>query len=546
MISDSVGALHVALAAAVVGWLVFCISHSLSVWKKRNSNGEAPSARGLLYAGLMLCMVALAAGWLDRELTRRAGVILGTDFFVVHAHARTVPHLIEADAAGRGVNLATFEDPEGDRAEAELKGEIEILKKQIATAQLKPLGLDPELLRLSLNAGDSQRARLSQLGYGVLRSSQQTTLNQDELVAAQQAQSKAAEMQFERTAALVKEGIVARAKLDAAAAEARVAAQRLRERDTLIQEAKAGSEAVASAEQAIRRDAGRARAERAAEVAELDARLSALRTNLLELHQERGVSAPFDGTVVYRHPTPALAADGQVILALAKGRGFVASVQVPAHEASLLEPGQPLQMKLKHSLVSEQVSGRLKSVQPVPGNPERRDLLIECDLPPEQFATFSSGSIPVTLQWRPPLYTDRVMRGGLVFSFVPMIAWFFTRIRAKLARSAPSNAGEAEQSWSPGWSYLPEEEELHELGVEFGEGLRKQSLSATVLKQVERAIKRHPAMAAHLLKTGVFKAMSNIDSPQAGANIANPGKEDVDRVLAQLGLSAEDFSAAAK
>jgi hypothetical protein len=545
MISDSVGALHVALAAAVVGWLVFCISHSLSVWKKRNSNGEAPSSRGLLYAGLMLCIAALAAGWLDREMARRAGVILGTDFFVVHAHARTVPHLIEGDAAGRGVNLATFEDPEIERAEVELKGEIEILKKQIAATRLKPLGLDPELLRLSLNAGDSQRARLSQLGYGVLRSSPQT-LKEDELVAAQQAQSNAAEMQFERTTALVKEGIVARAKLDVAAADARVAAQRLRERQTLIQEAKAGSVAMASAENAIRTDGERARAERAAEVAELDARLDALRANLLALHQERSISAPFAGTVVYRHPTPALAEDGKVILAVAKGRGFVASVQVPAREASLLEPGQPLQMKLKHSLVSEQVSGRLKSVQPVPGNTDRSNLLIECDLPPEQFATFFSGSIPVTLQWRPPLYTDRVMQGGLVFSFVPMITWFFGRIRAKMRRSAPSNAGEAQQSWSPGWSYLPEEEELHQLGLELGEGLRRQSLSSVVLKKVERAIKRHPAMAAHLVKTGVFKAMSNMDSGHAGANVANPGKEDVDRVLAQLGLSAEDFLAAHK
>jgi multidrug resistance efflux pump len=493
----------------------------------------------------MLCIVSLAAGWLDRELTRRAGVILGTDFFVVHAHARTVPHLIEGDSAVRGVNLATFEDPEIERAEAELKGEIEILKKQITATQLKPLGLDPELLRLSSNAGDSQRARLSQLGYGVLRSSQQT-LKEDELVAAQQAQSNAAEMRFERTAALVKEGIVARAKLDASAAEARVAAQKLRERETLIQEAKTGSEAVVNAEQAISRDAERARAERAAEVAELDARLSALRTNLLELHQERSVSAPFAGTVVYRHPTPALAEDGKVILAVAKGKGFVASVQVPAREASLLEPGQPLQMKLKHSLVSEQVSGRLKSVQPVPGNTDRRDLLIECDLPPEQFEAFSSGSIPVTLQWRPPLYTDRVMQGGLLFSFVPMIAWLWARIRATIARSTPSNAGEGEQMWSPGWSYLPEEEELHELGVELGEGLRKQSLSSVVLKKVERAIKRHPAMAAHLVKTGVFKAMSNTDSAHAGANIVNPGKEDVDRVLAQLGLSAQDFLAASK
>jgi hypothetical protein len=151
----------------------------------------------------------------------------------------------------------------------------------------------------------------------------------------------------------------------------------------------------------------------------------------------------------------------------------------------------------------------------------------------------------VTLQWRPPLYTDRVMQGGLVFSFMPMIAWLFTRIRAKLTRRAQSNAGEEKQNWSEGWSYLPEEDELHQLGIELGEGLRKQSLSSAVLKQIERGLKEHPAMSVHLVKSGVFKAMSNVNSTRE-ADVTNPRKEDVDRVLAQLGLSAEDFSTASK
>jgi hypothetical protein len=160
----------------------------------------------------------------------------------------------------------------------------------------------------------------------------------------------------------------------------------LRERENLIQSAKAGSEDVAYAESEIRRDGDRAKAERTAELAALDARLSELRTSLLQLPGQRRVVAPFAGTVVYRHPTPALAEDGKVILALAKGPGFLATVQLPAREASMLVPGQELRMKLKHSLVSEEVSGRLQSVQPISGYPDRRDLLIECNLPSEQFA----------------------------------------------------------------------------------------------------------------------------------------------------------------
>ena len=487
MVNDSVGALHIALAAAVVGWLVFCVSHSIAVWRKRNANGENRGGRGLLFVGLLLAVAAFAAGWLDRELTRRAGVILGTDFFVVHAHAKTTPHLTQNDSIHEHATLAAFDDPEGEREEEQLIGEINVLDRQIASVRLKPLELDPELIRVSQDASDSQRARLAQLGYGVLSSTRPVAspaapvLYEDKLIAAQQAKNDAAKTQFERTTTLVKEGIVARAKLDTASVTAEAAAQELRERENLIQAAKDGSQTVQRAEEAIVRDGERAQAERGAELAELEAKLGEFRTNLANLHNEESVTAPFSGTIVYRHPTPALADDGQVILALAKGPGFQATVQIPTREASMLEPGRELRMKFKHSLVSDEVSGRLQEIRPVPGYPDRSDLVIACDLPPEQFKAFSSGSIPVTLQWRPPLYTDRITQAGLVFSIVPMFAWLIARVRAMFARR--SAADETDQNWTESWSYSKQEQEQFlQLGIKLDEGLRTHQPSAPVSK----------------------------------------------------------------
>jgi hypothetical protein len=546
-VNDSVGAFHIALAAAVVGWLVFVVSHSFAVWKKRNADGDPHISRSLLYIGLLLCAVALAGGWLNRELTRRAGVILGTDFFVVRAHAKTTPHLVQRDSIDEGARIASFEDPEADRDEEQLKGEIQVLEDQIAGSRLKPLVLDPEDIRLSENANDSQRARLSQLGYGVLGPMQADpasaeALNQDDLVAAERARSDAAMGQFVRTSALVQAGVISRDKLGAAEAAAQTAAKELRERENLIQSTKAGSEDVAYAESEIRRDTERAKAERTAELAALDAKLSELRTSLLQLQGQRSVVAPFAGTVVYRHPTPALAEDGKVILALAKGSGFLATVQLPAREASMLVPGQELRMKLKHSLVSEEVTGQLQSVQPVPGYPDRRDLLIECNLPSEQFAAFASGAIPVTLQWRPPLYSDRIAQAGLAFSLLPMIVWLFKKVRAQLTQSSPKNVAESEENLSEEWSYSTEEEELHQLGIKLGESLRNRTPSSVVMKQAERAIAIQPVMSAHLVKTAVFRVKSQNESASR-APFANPMEEDVDRVLAHLDLSARDLSA---
>ena len=484
MVNDSVGALHIALVAAVVGWLVFCVSHSIAVWRKRNASGENRGARGLLFAGVLLAVAALAAGWLDSELTRRAGVILGTDFFVVHAHAKTTPHLTQNDSINDHATLATFDDHEAAREEQQLIGEINVLEKQIASTRLKPLELDPELLRVSQDASDSQRARLAQLGYGVLSSTRAAAtaapvLYEDKLIAAQQAKSDAAKTQFERTAALARAGVVAQAKVEVASVAAEAAAQELRERENLIQAANDGSQAVQHAEEAIVRDGDRAQAERSVELAELEAKLAEFRTNLVDLHNEETVTAPFSGTVVYRHPTPALADDDQVILALAKGPGFQATVQLPTREASMMTPGQELRMKLKHSLVSDEVSGRLQEIRPVPGYPDRSDLVIACDLPPEQFKAFSSGSIPVTLQWRPPLYSDRITQAGLVFSIVPMFAWLIAWVRARFARR--SGAHETDPDWIGSWSYSKhEQEQFLQLGIKLDEDVRTHRPSALV------------------------------------------------------------------
>ena len=481
MVNESVGALHVALAAAIVGWLVFCISHSIAVWKKRNSNGQRRDSHGLLFTGALLVVAALAAGWLDLELTRRAGVILGTDFFVVRAQSRTTPHLAQGDSIDEHSTLVTFDNPEANREEQQLSGEIKVLETEIEGARLKPLQIDPELARVLQDDSDSQRARLAQLGYGVLGSGRPVSAvspasDGGNLVAAQQAKNDAAKAQYDRIAALVEAGVVSRDKLDTATVQARAAAQELRERENLIQEATDGSRTVQSAKQAILRDGQRAEAERGAEIAELSAKLAEFRANLYELQKQESVTAPFSGTVVYRHPTPSLANSGQVILALAKGPGFQATVQVPNREASMLVPGQVLRMKFLHSLVSDEVSGRLQEVRSVPGYPNLRNLIISCNLPPEQFKAFSSGPIPVTLKWRPPLYTDRISQAGLLLSIMPLLAWVITEVRRLFALSSRSKQVK-------GWSYSrQEEEDFRQLGVKLNEDFEARKPLAAVGK----------------------------------------------------------------
>ncbi len=444
MVNGSVNALHIALAAAVVGWLMFSLSHSVAVWKKRNASEGSGRHFGLLCAALALCCVALLGSWFNRELTRRAGVIAGTDFFVVRARAGATAHLVESSSLGKGAALVTYETPQAEREEERLRGAMSVLEEQMQMKALQPGVLNPELLRKAQEQADTQRARLTQLGFGMLtRQPGAHPAGNDDLLEAERAKQQAAELQLQRTASLVQDGVMAREKLDAASAAAHTATQELHAREQLVAATEAGSADFARMEAAISRDGERARAERSAELAELGAQRAELGTDLTMLASQQVVSAPFSGTVVYRHPSPALAADGQVILALAKGAGFVATIQVPAREAAMLHPGQQLSMKLEHSLVSEEVSGKLVTARAAAGSDGRTDLLIECSLPTEQFAAFSSGTVPVTLEWRPALLSDRFAQIGLALAALLAGRWLIAYMRFAQSRSANVETPEA-------------------------------------------------------------------------------------------------------
>ena len=79
------------------------------------------------------------------------------------------------------------------------------------------------------------------------------------------------------------------------------------------------------------------------------------------------------------------------------------------------------------------------------GYPDRRDALIARDLPAEQFAALAKGTIPVTLEWRPPLYTDRFAQTGLVFLLLSMVAWLVIQVRGWVRQATGPEAAEVDR-----------------------------------------------------------------------------------------------------
>lgn len=495
MINGSVGALHVALVAAFLGWIVFSFSHSAATWQKRNAGSSSTRTIGWLIVAMLLSGAALAGGWLNRELQRRAGIISGTDFFVVRARTGATPHLAESDSVTQGAMLASFDSSETVREEQRLRGEIAVLEEQMNAKRLQPLVLNPELLRRSQETSDVQRARLTELGFGALGAGLDKTAPSTDLTAAERAKNAAADRELQRTRELVNDGILPREKLDAAVASAQAAAQALHEREQLVKAAQSGLAVQSQIGAEISRDGDRAREERSAEVSELQAQLAERRTDLLELVGEQAVKAPFRGSVVYRNPSPALAANGQVILAVARGAGFVATVQVPARDVSMLVPGQTVRLKLEHSLVSEEISGQLASVQPAPGADNRATLLIDCNLPPEQFAAISSESVPVTLEWRPPLYSDRITQLGLLLAAFVAAIWLVLQVRALLRRNMVEALAAIEADLDADWMRMPESEPLRRSGHPSTSGASHPERARAYADELPASIDRSVEMA---------------------------------------------------
>ena len=67
--------------------------------------------------------------------------------------------------------------------------------------------------------------------------------------------------------------------------------------------------------------------EREVEAARIEASIAtAERDRFIDMTQMR---APFSGHIVFRHPTPELAAEGAPVLALSAGPGFIAQIRMP-------------------------------------------------------------------------------------------------------------------------------------------------------------------------------------------------------------------------
>lgn len=538
----SVEALHIAVIAGVCGYLVFCISHAFAIWRKRQQAGNGGKRLFPWQLLIGLSVVLIAVGWLEREMTRRSGVVLGSDFYVVKADSTSHPHLLDATQVGENDVVVRFDGVELESSYRRLFHDIQIKEREIAVLELSPIEVNPALLARKQEAVEDLRSTMVQLGLG---SGATERANLDNMIEGFQsvfsAVLKDREQQLARVRTLYEKGLTSKRELEQASEAVMLAKRDLNRRQHEIAAAKEERKAVIASKQAIAEDQQRARSKRAEEIAVRRAELEKLRQLLLQVERKREVRSPFSGRVVYRHPAPSLASAGQPIMAIAAGEGFVARVQVPAHEALLLAPGDKLRLRLKNATVSEYIMGSLSRVLPVPEQPAFRYLEIVTQLPVEQFANLSYGVVRVNLEWRPLLLLNPfVVAGLLVLSLV--LLW--AGMRWWRARRAGSTRDEVQEPAAIGPQkhlfFSETESQAYAMGVQLGEEIGSKSIQLSTLGAVEWLLDRNGQQVIPVIARGLVTS-SMPEEPMAGLEELEP--QTFERIRRLLGLFLPEIGA---
>jgi diguanylate cyclase (GGDEF)-like protein len=123
---------------------------------------------------------------------------------------------------------------------------------------------------------------------------------------------------------------------------------------------------------------------RARTLVEREIEAADLETSIAAAERERSIEttqlkAPFSGHVVFRHPTPGLAADGAPVLALSSGTGFLARIRLPRAEADeLASDRHPVPLMLDHSVMRNVITANFVESEPVPLMKDQVIALFDC------------------------------------------------------------------------------------------------------------------------------------------------------------------------
>ncbi len=485
--------LRIAIFSGALGFAIFCASYSLLIWSKRNTSRRyQPSwLRRIANASVALGAVGVLTAWGFSELEKRDGVAGGNDLFVVHARRdNTVLNLTSRDVVEAGEVIAEYV-PLGNQTQLAVKDIQQAqarARKDAIRVQSLPIdqGLvqrelqirtqitqaEGFLLELQKSRGETEKARAVILTEwtrekttleGEIASTDKSlsaALSQLEIARAAQQQAADAfkkqiitqpvyDMRRSNFINAEREVNIQQAALLSLKARSWALEERFRESDMALGQRLAQIDEnttkfsaslesykaqLTETERLLDEDRIRARAhlEREIEAADLE-------TSIAAAEKERSIEttqlkAPFSGHIVFRHPTPGLAADGAPVLALSSGTGFLARIRLPRAEADeLASDGQPVPLVLDHPVLRNVITAKFVRSAPVPLIKDQVIAFLDCTLPADVIASLGNSAEPVKVRllWKPSLLGNTGAQASAALALLGVLGLLFSGTRTK-------------------------------------------------------------------------------------------------------------------
>jgi hypothetical protein len=153
--------------------------------------------------------------------------------------------------------------------------------------------------------------------------------------------------------------------------------------------------------------------------------LSAERDRIQATTQE---TAPFAGSVVYRHPSPGLAPENAPVLAFASAGGFNARIMIPANDLESLAEAGEVKFSLEDPVLTKFFRGSFTKAEAEPSEPNTAIAHFDVHLPTEAITLLAQSGQPVRarLHWQPDLLASNIFRGGVGFMGVGLVGMLFS------------------------------------------------------------------------------------------------------------------------
>lgn len=474
--------------SAIIGFIFFCASYAVLVWRKRRS--PAPSGsfiRRWSFSLLLLGILGMAITVVVRETVRADGMVGGDGLYPVRAaQGMQVVELADEGPVKQGDLLARFSSPDAlaEIQQAELN--LEQLKIDKENLNLMPLTMPTELVGRFDQAVADRRQHLINLMN--LRQSRDTAIRdtthhiiaQRDYLARLENELRTAEGDYRQAVAKRVKALEQLAKerelhsrqnfttidlkdreKEVASLDAEIAKHQSRQqtieaqqklcRESIAQvekhmidqptrlteeEAETRKELLAAKElcelldKQLVAEKEKAQQRRQFEVKGLDNKIKQAQVSLQAKQDKVEVKAPHNGEVVYRNPSPGMALNHGPVLVMSPQGGMRFRFRLNEDQVEALRSAGTVMVELAETENSVEQRFPAKFLTATSSREPGMSIVdLECQTPPETVAALAEGKpIKARFSWRPPVMNLWPFPVSLLLFGLGVFGLFWTKV----------------------------------------------------------------------------------------------------------------------